>query len=155
MDVVIEMLPARRLATIRHVGSYQTIAEAFHRLGSIATASGLYAHVEPAMLALYHDDPETTPLSELRSDAALVVRDDAVIPPELTEMPLSSGRYAKKTHRGAYSGLGDAWAGLMGVWLPQSGYRVRTSPSYEVYVTDPRTAPTNDLQTDLYLPLVD
>src|SRR5438876_564500 len=72
MDVTIETLPARRLATVRHFGPYPQIAEAFHRLGRIAAERGLYAHVDPPMLALYHDDPETTPPAELRSDAALV-----------------------------------------------------------------------------------
>lgn len=155
MNVEIETLPTRRLATVRHVGPYQTIGEAFHRLGTLAVAHGLYARVEPAMLALYHDDPDTTPTDELRSDAALVVRDDMALPSEVTEATLQGGPYAKMTYRGAYSGLGDAWARLMGVWLPRSGCRVGNGPSYEVYVTDPRTTPADELQTDLYLRLSD
>jgi AraC family transcriptional regulator len=155
MNVVIERYPARRLATVRHTGPYAEIAEAFHRLGSVAADSGLYAHVEPAMLALYHDDPETTPIPELRSDAALVVTDDAELPAGLTEVTLPAGRYARATHRGDYAGLGDAWARFMGQWLPASGERVGAAPSYEVYVTDPRTTRTEDLQTDLYLALAD
>ena len=155
MDVTIETLPARRLATVRHLGPYTQIAEAFHRLGTIAVERGLYAHVDPPMLALYHDDPETTPPAELRSDAALVVRDGIELPAGLSEVTLSAGRYAKASHRGAYSGLGDAWARLMGEWLPGSGLRVGVGPSYEVYVTDPRTTATEDLVTDLYVPLAD
>jgi AraC family transcriptional regulator len=153
MDVVIETCPARRLATVRHTGPYTEIGEAFHRLGALAHASGLYAHAEPPMLALYHDDPETTPAAALRSDAALVVSAAAELPPGVTEATLPAGRYAKTTHRGSYAGLGDAWARLMGQWLPGSGQRVGAGPSYEVYVNDPRTTPTEELQTDLYLPL--
>jgi len=153
MDVVIETMPTRRLATVRHVGPYSQIGEAFHRLGTLAAAGGLYAHVDPRMLGLYHDDPETTSAAELRSDAALVVRDDVPLPAGLVEVILPAGRYARSTHRGAYSALGDAWARLMGTWLPGSGYRVGAGPSYECYVTDPRTTPTEDLQTDLYLPI--
>lgn len=153
MDVAIETLPARRIATVRHIGPYPEIAEAFHRLGAIAGASGLYAHVDPSMLALYHDDPETTAAAALRSDAALIVRDDVALPTGLDEATLPAGRYAKVTHRGAYAGLGDTWARLMGEWLPRSGFRVGAGPTYEVYVTDPRTTATEDLRTDLYLPL--
>jgi AraC family transcriptional regulator len=153
MDVVIETLPSRRLATVRHVGPYPEIAQAFHRLGQAAMESGLYQHAQPAMLALYHDDPETTPASELRSDAALVVSEEAPLPKGVTEARLPAGRYAKVTHRGSYAGLGDAWARFMGEWLPASGHRVGQGPSYEVYVNDPRTTPTEALQTDLYLPL--
>jgi AraC family transcriptional regulator len=105
------------------------------------------------MLALYHDDPETNAAAELRSDAALVVRDDVALPEGLEEVTLPAGRYARFTHRGAYGGLGDAWARLMGAWLPGSGFRVGSGPAYECYVTDPRTTATADLRTDLYLPL--
>jgi AraC family transcriptional regulator len=155
MHVDIETRPSLRLATVRHLGPYAEIAEAFHRLGSIANESGLYAHVEPPMLALYHDDPETTPASQLRSDAALVVKTATALPPGLTEATLPGGRYARMTHRGSYAGLGDTWARLMGEWLPTSGHRVGDGPAYEVYVTDPRTTATEDLRTDLYLHLAE
>ncbi len=155
MDVTLETLPERRLATVRHVGPYPRIGEAFHRLGTIAAEHGLYAHVDPAMLALYHDDPEITPAPELRSDAALVVRDATVLPPGLVEVTVPGGRYARTTHRGAYAGLGDTWARLMGGWLPRSGYRLGAGPSFEVYVNDPRTTATADLVTDLYIPLAE
>jgi AraC family transcriptional regulator len=155
MDVTIETLPARRLATVRHLGPYPQIAEAFHRLSAIAAEHSLYAHVDRPMLALYHDDPETTRPAELRSDAALVVRDGVELPTGLSEVTLPANRYAKASHRGAYSGLGDAWARLMGEWLPSSGFHVGHGPSYEVYITDPRTTATEDLVTDLYVPLAD
>lgn len=153
MEVTVDTLPARRLATVRHVGPYPQIAEAFHRLGAIAAEHGLYAHVEAPMLALYHDDPETTPSAELRSDAALVVRDGITLASSLTEVTLPAGRYARATHRGSYATLGDSWAQLMGVWLPQSSFRVGAGPAYEAYVTDPRTTATPDLLTELYVPL--
>lgn len=155
MDVVIETHPARRLATVRHTGPYNEIARAFHRLGELAQAGGLYAHAEPAMLALYHDDPESTPPEALRSDAALIVREQAPLPEGITEARLPAGRYAKATHRGSYAGLGDAWARLMGEWLPKSGFRVGPGPAYEIYVNDPRTTSAEALQTDLYLLLAD
>jgi AraC family transcriptional regulator len=43
----------------------------------------------------------------------------------------------------------------MGEWLPRSGFRVGAGPSYEVYVSDPRTTATEDLVTELYVPLTD
>lgn len=155
MEVTIETMPALRLATVRHVGPYSEIGATFHRLGVIAGAAGLYAHADPRMIALYHDDPETTAAADLRSDAALVLRDAVAVPEGLTEASVPAGRYARVTHRGPYSGLGDTWARLMGKWLPQSGFRVGAGTPYEMYVNDPRTTPTDDLRTDLYLPLAD
>ena len=40
---------------------------------------------------------------------------------------------------------------VLGEWLPRSGFRVGNGPSYEVYVTDPRSTPTEKLVTDLYV----
>lgn len=153
MDIVIEAHPTRRLATLRHVGPYAEIGQTFHRLGQIAAEAGLYARVAPQMLALYHDDPETTPATELRSDAALEVRDGDPLPAGLTEVVLPAGPYARAVHIGSYAGLGDAWARFLGGWLPTSGRRFGEGPSFEVYVTDPRTTPTDALRTDLYVPL--
>ena len=155
MDVTIEPCPLRRLATVRHVGPYAEIGAAFHQLGTIAAAAGLYPHVDPRMIALYHDDPETTAPGDLRADAALILRDDVAVPAGLTEATLPAGRYARVTHRGAYTGLGDAWARLMGEWLPRSGHRVGAGVPYEMYVNNPLTTATEDLLTDLYLPLAD
>lgn len=155
MDVTLETMPTLRLATVRHVGPYPEIGAAFHRLGSIAAAAGLYEHADPRMIALYHDDPETTPPSELRSDAALILRDDTAIPADLTEATLPAGRYARFTLRGAYSGLPDAWARLMGEWLPHSGHRVGPGTPYEMYVNNPMTTATDQLLTDLYLPIAE
>jgi AraC family transcriptional regulator len=154
MNVRIENRPTLRLCCVRHLGPYREIGEAFHRLATAAQQHGLYAHADPRMLGLYHDDPETTPAGELRSDAALIVDTSATLPPGTTELVLAAGPYACTTHVGAYADLGDTWARLFGEWLPASGRRAGEGPSYEVYVTDPRTTRTEDLRTDLYVPLI-
>ena len=60
MNVVIETLPELRVATVQHIGPYDRISEAFARLGAVAGPGGLLRD-DALMLALYHDDPETTP----------------------------------------------------------------------------------------------
>lgn len=155
MNVTIETMPGFRLAMIRHVGPYAEIGAAFHRLGSIAGDAGLYAHADPRMIALYHDDPDTTAPRELRSDAALILRDDVALPAGLTEGALRAGRYARFTHRGSYAGLDDAWARLMGEWLPKCGHRVGEGVPYEMYVNNPMTTAVDELLTDIYVHLAD
>ena len=108
------------------------------------------------MVALYHDDPETTPAAELRSDAALVVARDAKLPSGLGEQRIPAGRYATTTHVGPYEELGDAWARLMGEWLPASGERVASSAgavAFELYRNTPGDVPKEKLVTELYVPL--
>jgi AraC family transcriptional regulator len=152
MDVKIKDMPELRVATVRHTGPYNRISEAFARLGEVANGTSLTGP-SGTMLALYHDDPETTPPAELRSDAALVVPAGAKVPEGLGEQRIPGGRYACTTHIGPYEQLGDVWARFMGEWLPQSGQRAKDGVSYEIYRNTPMTVPKDKLETELYLPL--
>ncbi|MCY0990928.1 AraC family transcriptional regulator [Nannocystis sp. ILAH1] len=153
MNVDIETKPALRVATVTHVGPYNRISEAFARLGALAGPAGLFATPAAAMVAIYYDDPEVTPPEQLRSDAGLVVPEGLDLPAGLGEQRLPAGRYARTTHIGPYTQLGDAWSRLMGEWLPRSGQRVGQGHSYEVYRNNPTNAPPEQLHTELYLPL--
>jgi AraC family transcriptional regulator len=152
MDVQIKDMPELHVATVRHIGPYNQIPQAFARLGEIATKSSLFGP-ETAMLAIYHDDPETTPPAELRSDAALVVSTEAKVPQGLGEQRIAAGRYACTTHVGPYEQLGDVWARFMGEWLPRSGHRMTDGVSYEIYRNTPADVPKEKLVTELYIPL--
>lgn len=152
MNVDVVTLPAVRLATVAHRGPYPAIAQAFQRLGALAGPAGLF-RPGARMIALYHDDPETTLAAELRSEAALSVPEDANIPEGMVEVRIPAGRWARATHLGPYATLGDTWARLMGDWLPKSGHRVGPSPAYEEYLNEPSTTAPADLRTDLYVSL--
>ena len=152
MKVETTQQPELRVATVRHVGPYQRIYEAFDKLGAIAAQARLLGP-QAAMIAIYHDDPETTPAAELRSDAALVVAPGVELPEGLTELRLPAGRYARATHVGPYHLLGDTWSRLMGEWLPASGHRVGDGVCYELYRNTPGDAPAEKLVTELYVRL--
>jgi AraC family transcriptional regulator len=153
MQVQIKEMKEVRAATVAHVGPYNRISEAFARLGDVAGAAGLIGP-GASMIAVYHDDPETTPAAELRSEAAITVAPDAKIPAGLGERRLAAGRYACTLHAGPYEKLGDTWARFMGEWLPQSGERMRDAVSFEIYRNTPATTPPEKLETELYIPLV-
>ncbi|HKQ69332.1 MAG TPA: AraC family transcriptional regulator [Polyangiaceae bacterium] len=152
MNVEIKKMSELRTVTLRHVGPYNRISEAFGRLGEIAGAAGLLV-TRPTMLAIYHDDPETTPEAELRSDAAMTLPEGVPCPAGLVEQRVAGGRYATTTHLGSYETLGDTWARFMGQWLPQSGQRVGDGVTYEIYVNNPTEVEKQDLRTELYIPL--
>jgi AraC family transcriptional regulator len=152
MKVTIEEMPTLRVATVAHLGPYNRISEAFQRLAGIAGSAGLLRD-EAMMLAIYYDDPETTPAEELHSDAGLTVPDGAYLPSEVIERRLPAGQYARATHVGPYTTLGDTWARMMGEWLPRSGHRVGNGPTYEVYRNNPSNTRPEELRTDLYVPI--
>lgn len=153
MKVEIKELREKRLAAVSHLGPYNQISEAFARLGAIVNDRRELFGPETEMLAVYHDDPETTPAAELRSEAGLVVPARVALPKGLVERHLPAGRYACTTHVGPYDRLGDVWARFMGEWLPRSGHRAADGPSFEIYRNTPENAAPNELETDLYMRL--
>jgi AraC family transcriptional regulator len=153
MDVQIQTYPEIRVATVRHVGPYNRISEAFGKLGEMAGRHGL---IKPGamMIAVYLDDPETTPTAQLRSDAAISLTAGDALPEGMGELRLPAGSYAVTLHRGSYAKLGDSWLRFMGQWLPQSGRRMGAGFAIEVYLNHPGNAAEGDLRTELRIPIV-
>lgn len=154
MDVQITRTTPLRVAATTHVGPYDAIGDAFGRVGELAGRAGLFAHPEARMVAIYHDDPESTPAEQLRSAAAVIVPEGVAIPDGLHELVLPGGDYARTTHVGPYTGLGAAWAEFMGQWLPRSGRSVRDGDCYEMYLNSPMDTPADQLRTELFVALV-
>lgn len=154
MEVEIRELDEQRVGTVRHTGPYNQIHLAFARLGEALGRSGVAWRPGMAMMALYYDDPESTPPEALRSDAAVVLPHDVQMPSGLVEQHIRGGRYACTVHRGPYEGLGDTWSRFLGEWLPASGYRI-DGVSFEVYLNDPRNTRQDELLTEICVPLAD
>jgi AraC family transcriptional regulator len=152
MQVEVIDRPAMRIAAIRHRGPYPRISETFAQLDPIAKQAGLIGK-GASLIAVYHDDPITTPVEKLRSDAGIMVSGMTKLPSALSEVRLAAGRYARATYTGPYAGLGEAWSWLKTTWLPESGNRAGDGPSYELYRNTPMNAAPGELVTDLYLPL--
>jgi AraC family transcriptional regulator len=153
MQVSIITQPELRCGTVRHVGPYMQINEAFARLGELAQPAHLFERPGAMMVALFHDDPDSVPADQLRSDAAVVVDADTPLPEGLTEQRIPAGEYASTMHVGPYEQLGDVWARFMGEWLPASGRRIAGGPSYEVYLNTPMDTPKEKLRTEIRIPL--
>ena len=154
MQVEIKEKPELRAAAVGHVGPYNQIGEAFGRLDAIVRPAGLLKP-DTQMIAIYHDDPESTAADQLRSDAAVTVSRDDAVPKGLSEQRVPAGRYACTTHVGPYEKLGDAWARFMGEWLPASGHRIGDGVSYEVYLNNPMNEPDKQkLKTEMCVPIV-
>ncbi len=152
MDVAIITLPDQRVAFIAHQGSYHRIGEAFGRLHAMAGPAGLLRS-DSRMIGIYHDDPETTPEAELRSEAAVSVGLDDTLPEPLQERTIAGRRFARTVHVGPYRTIGDAWARFMGGWLQSSGERLADDVSFEVYLNGPAEVDESELRTELYIPL--
>ena len=150
MDVRIKQQPEVRVGTVRHIGPYEKIPQAFERLGAVM--SGAKRPPNAQLIALYHDDPQTTAADRLRSDAALTFPAGTNVPTGLIERRLAAGKYASTIHVGAYDGLGKAWATLKQE-VAARGMRPTGAVSYEVYLNDPTNAAPGELRTELFMPV--
>lgn len=152
LDVCVTSMPSKRVLSVAHRGPYGKISDAFVRLDGIARATGL-VDAARELVAVYHDDPDSTPAAELRADAGIVTAADVVAPAGLGELQLPAGAYARTLHVGPYAELADTWARLLGRWLVSSAHRLGTGPMYERYLNTPGQVPQHELQTELYLSL--
>ncbi len=151
--VTITDLPTGRAAGILHVGSYAELGRAFQQLGGLIAARNLLPHIR-GMIAVYHDGPGSKPDSEMRSHAAMIISEDFPAGLEgLEYFDLAGGKYAVMAHKGPPATLGSAYEWLYGKWLPQSGEELGDAPPIEVYLSDPQTTPSDQMRTDVRLPL--
>jgi AraC family transcriptional regulator len=150
MDVTIVHQPELRVAAQRHVGPYDQIGQTFQKLYDATTRAGFSPGPEVKLIALYHDDPRTTPADQLRSDAGIILPEGAAIPVGAAEQRVPAGRYAKTVHAGGYENLPNTWRTLMGEWLPKSGHRSASRSNYEIYLNTPMETPKDQLRTEIY-----
>lgn len=147
----VQQQPPLRAAAVRHRGPYPLIGQAFARLEPLADAAQLLTP-QSHLIAIYYDNPTTTPAEALRSDAGVLLADGAAVPAGLTEVELATGRYITLRHTGGYDGLPASWAHLRESMGTQRLQR-RNAPSYEIYLNTPANAAPADLVTDIYIPV--
>ena len=152
MQIDVIELPKMRAAALRHVGPYQQIGPVFDKLVGIAVVSGWFTLPEACTMLVTYDCPTAVPATELRSDAAVIVGPDSVLPVDVDELIIPAGRYVRGVYIGPYSGLADAWTAFSDN-VRAAGYAVEGSMALEMYVSDPRSCPVDELCTELYLPL--
>lgn len=68
-------------------------------------------------------------------------------------MKVDGGLFAVFRHCGAYSQLENVYANIYRNWLQGSGYVLRNSHSFEVYIKTPDDVPSEELVTDIYIPI--
>ncbi|HEV7305830.1 AraC family transcriptional regulator [Ensifer sp.] len=150
--VSIETLTPVRCASIAHTGSYMQIDRAMSQLfAALATQGGMAS--DQQMLAMFYDDPDLIPITELRSRACSPVAEGVSLTAPIEEAILRGGPYARLRYRGPYADMKNAYRWLLGAWLPQSGYEPDDAPVFEAYLNSPLEVRPTELLTDIHLPL--
>jgi effector-binding domain-containing protein len=137
------VLVAHRTVTLASIG--EGMDSAFGELWGYLAQTGTEASGPP--LVLYLGSPE----AEFPIDVCVPVSPGAEGTPGIEARELPGGDAATLVHHGPYDGLATSWQRLT-QWVQDSGRRP-SGPPREVYVTDPRSCPPEDLRTELVMPL--
>ena len=146
MQVEIRILPARRLAYLRHTGPYGDpgIGRTWQRFGQWCGQHGL---AMGERIGISQDNPEITPADKLRYDCCVPVEADFKPEGEIGVQDFAGGKYACAPFRGTGAEIHQAWMRTYGEWLPQSGWQADDKPGVELYgedfVMDPKTGAFN------------
>jgi AraC family transcriptional regulator len=136
VSVKVKTFPETKVLYVRHIGAFQGMHTAFERLMNYAGPRGL---ITPSTLtlAIYHDDPDITPESQLRSDACITVPKDVKATDDIGETIIPEGLYAVDHFEIEEPDFTDAWASIYKNWLPESGYQPDDRPCFELYQMNP------------------
>ena len=156
-NVEVKDIPEMHVAYIRHIGPYagdeQLFANLFSRLCAWAGPRGLLSSPETKFITIYHDNPDITDESKLRTDVCISVAPDTQVGGEIGKAAIPAGKYAIGHFEIAPDQYGDAWNAVYGGWLPESGYQPDDRPAFELYLNDPKEHPEGKCIVEIHLPV--
>jgi AraC family transcriptional regulator len=139
--VDVRELPELHVVYVRHVGRYDQIGKAFRRLMRWAGPRRLLRFPETKVLAVYYDNPDVTPVDQLRADACVTVPERTKTKRDIGTMRIPGGLFAVAYVEIDPVQYGEAWDRLMTDWMPESGYQPDGRLCYELYLNDPEKDP--------------
>lgn len=141
-----------RCVAVGHVGPYSECGAAWGRIYGWAARqrSALRGELPPIGLSL--DDPEITVPARCRYEACLALATEAdppALPDGFRVREIPGGSYAQTIYTGPYEGIGEAYAALLGQWLPRRSVTLPDEPTVEVYLNSPLNTPAEQLRTEI------
>ncbi len=158
LNVEVKEIPEMHVAYVRHIGPYKGDPALFERLFTKlfewAGARDLLHIPETKVMAVYHDNPEVTDESKLRTSMCITVPENTEVEGEVGKMTIPGGKYAIAHFEIDQTEYEDAWNALYGTWLPESGYQPDADrPAFELYLNNPEEHPEHKHIADIYLPV--
>jgi len=157
ISVTVETLPDMNVAYIRHIGPYagdsKLFKGLFEKLFKWAGPRGLLGSKDLKVLSVYHDNPEVTDESKLRTSVCITVPEGTLVNGDVGTMVVPGGKYAMGHFELSASEYGEAWNALCGDWLPDSGYQPDDRPCFEWCKNNPEEHPQNLHIVDICVPV--
>lgn len=143
---------ATQVAFVRHIGPYNTVGAAWHKLCSFTGQNHLLSP-KTAYIGISRDDPKITAIDQLRYDACITLERTFAPSGEIGVQTIPGGRYAVFLHSGPYENFSTTYDMIYRDWLPLSHEQLRDQPEFEIYLNTVETTPPENLRTEIWIPL--
>ena len=150
----VKELPEHNVAYMRHIGPYNQMGQTFQKLFGWAGPKGLIQFPQTQSMAVYYDNPEEVPESELKSDICMTVPEGTPVDGDAKTMKIPGGKFAVAHVEIEGSEFGEAWDKLVGEWMPENGVEPDSSRlCYEHYLNDHEQHPEKKFILDICEPI--
>lgn len=136
-----------KCAYIRHKGYNEKIKQTWQKLTAIAYENEIKEYKE---IALYHDNPTITPLESCSYVACITVEKEFE---NISTFDIPKSLYAVFHLEGIYGDILNFIRYVYHFWLPESGYEVKTIPSYAIHHKNLFTSDSIEFSIDLHIPI--
>lgn len=152
LSPIIKKMPSVRVYYIRHTGYDASIKECWQKLQTSLLSRDIEHYLE---IALFHDNPLITPLSECNYVACVTIEepfDSKKI--SLPHFEIHGGVYAEFSASGYKNDILRVIQWVYHEWLPKSGYETTTKHAYIIYEENDFLNESGFFSLKYYVPIV-
>jgi AraC family transcriptional regulator len=156
-NVTVKDLNEFTITYVRHMGPYKGDGALFERLinklCSWAGPRGILSSADADIVIVYHDNPDITDESKLRTSVGVVSPENTEVSGEIGIMTIPKGRYAIGRFNTKNESFEEAWKWMYASWLPQSGYQPDDKPVFESYPKRENEFGADTFTVDICIPV--
>jgi AraC family transcriptional regulator len=99
------------------------------------------------------DDPEITNNEKVRYDACISIQNNTEINAAFSTKTIFGGKYLCFLYKGDYKNLGFVYNHIFRDWIIKMDYNLREESIFEQYINNKEITPTEDLLTEIFIPI--
>lgn len=131
----------------------QAAVEAFGALVSEIKRADAWNSIRER-IGMCPDEASMVPDAEARYQAGFFYEGELpAMNSEVQRVTVPAGRWAVSIHQDSYETLWQSWNRLYRDWLPASGYVLRDTSPFEIYLNDKKKVPPEELRTEIWVPI--
>lgn len=147
-----EIKPQKVICTLCKGGYDKSAGEAWEKLCAFMKQKRLWGF-STKFIGIGYDDPAITEPSKIRYEACISIRKDVQPEGDISVKTLAGGKYAIFRHNGPYEKFSEAYNYIFSKWITENKIELRNDPCLEVYLNTPEKTRSENLKTDIYVPL--